>query len=118
MDLGYGTAAGATDIRDKEPFSRHCGIQKRTGDCPWAGRRHWVTGVSGSDAPVLDGLYQFYLLSKADKSKSTVRTSARLGSSFLDHLGWDSRWFHRPQTARPGFSLAELGRGRTSGGYR
>ena len=33
------TAAGATDISGKEPFSRRDGVN-RTGDCPWAGRRN------------------------------------------------------------------------------
>jgi hypothetical protein len=56
MSLGCGTAAGATDIRSKEPFYRRRGIQKERVIVPWAGRRHWVMGVSGSDAPVLDGL--------------------------------------------------------------
>jgi hypothetical protein len=28
MELGIGTAAGATDILDKEPFYRHGEIQK------------------------------------------------------------------------------------------
>ena len=43
-------------LRDKEPFYRHGGIQKERVIVPWAGRRRWVMGVSGSDAPVLDGL--------------------------------------------------------------
>jgi hypothetical protein len=35
MSLGFGTAAGVLQtLRDKEPFSRHGGIQKRMGDCP------------------------------------------------------------------------------------
>ena len=51
-------------LRDKEPFSRHGGIQKERVIVPWAGRRHWVMGVSGSDAPVLDGLPS-YLISKS-----------------------------------------------------
>jgi hypothetical protein len=31
-------------LRDKEPFSRHGGIQKERVIVPWAGRRHWVMG--------------------------------------------------------------------------
>ena len=51
-------------LRDKEPFSRHGGIQKERVIVPWAGRRHWVMGVSGSDAPVLDGLTSFIFFPK------------------------------------------------------
>jgi len=49
---GFGTAAGAKDIRDKEPFSRPGGIQKERVIVPWAGASalgDW--GFSGSDAP-------------------------------------------------------------------
>ena len=45
---------------------RHCGAKSRSTGwrdfqkerviVPWAGRRHWVMGVSGSDAPVLVSL--------------------------------------------------------------
>jgi hypothetical protein len=37
MELGIGTAAGATDILDKEPFYRRSGIQKERVIVPWAG---------------------------------------------------------------------------------
>jgi hypothetical protein len=55
MELGIGTAAGATDIRTK---SRSTGWRdsERTGDCSWAGRQRWVMKVSGSDASVLPAL--------------------------------------------------------------
>jgi hypothetical protein len=49
---GFGTAAGAKDIRTKSRSPGVAGFRKRTGDCPWAGRREWVIEVSGSDAPV------------------------------------------------------------------
>jgi hypothetical protein len=51
MELGLWTAAGATDISGKEPFSRRGGLPKGTGDCPWAGRRNWLIKFSGFDAP-------------------------------------------------------------------
>src|SRR5215470_5216178 len=53
--LGFGTAAGAKDIRTK---SRSPGTadSERTGDCPWAGRRRLGDRVAGFDAPALDGL--------------------------------------------------------------
>jgi hypothetical protein len=35
------------------------GIQKERVIVPWTGRRCWVTGVSSSDAPVLDDLTTF-----------------------------------------------------------
>jgi hypothetical protein len=38
-------------LRDKEPFSRHGGLQKERVIVPRAGRRHRVIEVSGSDAP-------------------------------------------------------------------
>jgi hypothetical protein len=95
MELRLGPLPVLKTLRDKEPFSPAWRDSERTGDCPLAGRRHWVIRFrfrrSGSWWP-----YQFYLLSKADKSKSTFRTSARLGSSFLDNPGLNSRWFHHP----------------------
>src|SRR4030095_4376558 len=75
-------------------------------------------GVSGSDTPCLM-TYQFYLFSKADKkSESTVRTSPRLGSSFLDNPGWNSRWFHRPGAGLLGSSSLALDPGQTFGDYQ
>jgi hypothetical protein len=51
-----GTAAGAKDILDKEPFSRHSGIQKERVIVPWGRASGLGDGVAGSDAPALDGL--------------------------------------------------------------
>jgi hypothetical protein len=34
---GFGTAAGAKDIRTKSRSPGVAGFRKRTGDCPWAG---------------------------------------------------------------------------------
>ena len=56
FELALWTAAGATDILDKEPFSRRGGIQKERVIVPWAGRRRLGDRVSGFDAPALDGL--------------------------------------------------------------
>ena len=103
MEPGIGTAAGATDIAGQRAVLRRGGIQKERVIVPWAGRRHWVMGFPVPTLRYLMAL-PVYLLSKANKSKSTVRTSPRLGSSFLDNPGWDSRWFHRPEAAHPGFS--------------
>jgi hypothetical protein len=59
MSLGCGTAAGAKDIAGQRAVLPADGIQKERVIVPWAGRRHWMMGVSGSDAPVLDGLITF-----------------------------------------------------------
>ena len=54
-----------TGVWDRCRCYRHCGAKSRSTGwrdseerviVPWAGRRYWVIGVSGSDAPVLDGL--------------------------------------------------------------
>ena len=54
MGLGLWTAAGLQIFRGKEPFSRRGGLQKRTGDCLWAGRRNCLIKLSGFDAPASD----------------------------------------------------------------
>ena len=63
MELRLGRCRWLKTLRDKEPFSRHGGIQKERVIVPWAGRRHWVIGFSGSDAPV-DGLPRFIFFPK------------------------------------------------------
>ena len=59
MSLGLGPLPVLQTLRGKEPFYRRGGIQKERVIVPWAGRRNWVMGVSGSDAPVLVGLTTF-----------------------------------------------------------
>jgi hypothetical protein len=81
MDLGYGTAAGATDIAGQRAVLPASRIQKERVIVPWAGRRHSVMGVSGSDAPVLDGLTTFIFSIIAEH----IQASPRLGSSFLSN---------------------------------
>ena len=78
MELRLGRCRWLKTLRDKEPFSRHGGIQKERVIVPWAGRRHWVIGFSGSDAPVLDGLPRFIFFPKP--------ISRRAQSGLL--LGW------------------------------
>jgi hypothetical protein len=56
MGLRLGPLPVLKTLRDKEPFSRHGGIQKERVIVPGPERRSWVMGVSCSDAPVLDGL--------------------------------------------------------------
>jgi hypothetical protein len=76
-------------FRGKEPFSRKAGYEKERVDCPWAGRRHWVMGLASPDGPALDERTSFIFvpkpIPKPIKSKSTVRPSPRLDSSFLDN---------------------------------
>jgi hypothetical protein len=107
MSLGCGAAAGATDILGTKSRSPGMADSKGTGDCPLG--RGSVLGdkVSSSDVPASRS-------TRVLQSKSIVRPSPQFGSSFLNNPGWNSRWFHRPEAARPGFSLGELGPGRTS----
>ena len=56
MGLGLGPLPVLQTLRDKEPFYWLAGFGKERVIVPWAGRRHWVIEVSGSDAPVLGGL--------------------------------------------------------------
>src|SRR5215470_356275 len=101
--LGFGTAAGATDILDKEPFSRRGGIQKERVIVPWAGRRRLGDKVSGFDAPALDGLASLIFFPPIHR-RAQSRTSARLGSSFLDNPGLNSRCFYHFETLKEVFS--------------
>jgi len=48
---GFGTAAGAKDIRTKSRSPGMAGFKKERVIVPSTGRRHWVIEVSGSDAP-------------------------------------------------------------------
>ena len=43
MGLGLGPLPVLKTLRDKEPFSPAWRDLEGTGDCPWAGRRHWVS---------------------------------------------------------------------------
>ena len=104
---GLGPLPVLQTLRGKEPFYRRRGF-RRTGDCPLD--RASVLGDRGlrlrSGLPVING---------GQSSKSTVRTSPQLGSSFLDNREWDSRWFHRPGAALPEFPPWVLGPDRTFG---
>jgi hypothetical protein len=62
------------DCWDRCRCYRHCGTKSRStgwrdsegmGDCPLGRRRHWVMGVTGSDAPVLVGLIAFIFFQRA-----------------------------------------------------
>ena len=52
MELGVGTAAGATDIAGQRAVLAAWRDSERTGDCPVGRASGPGDGVSGSDAPV------------------------------------------------------------------
>ena len=118
MELGIGAAAGATDIAGQRAVLPAWRVQKERVIVPWAGRRHWAMGFSGSDAPVLVGHAVLIFFPKPIKSKSALRTSVRFGSSFLDNPGWYFRWFHRPGAGPRGFSPEESYPAQTSASCR
>ena len=109
MDAEFGAAAGATDIAGQRAVLPAWRGSEGTGDCP------------GQASALGDGI-SVPTLRLSDRgslqSKSTVRTSARLGSSFLGNPGWDSRRFHLPEADPPGFSHVELCPIQISGGCR
>src|SRR5262245_33256570 len=84
MRLGVGPLPVLQTLRAKEPFSRHGGIQKERVIVPWTGRRCWVTGVSSSDAAVLDGLtslifFGFQIVWNKSTRRAAERGGARVG---------------------------------------
>jgi hypothetical protein len=90
MSLGCGTADGATDIAGQRAVLAAWRDSERTGDCPLRRRRNWVMGVSGSDAPVLDGLITL-IFSTSHRAEG--------------HQGFTSTWFIVSGLSCMGFSL-------------
>src|SRR5262245_62609776 len=105
-ELRLGPLPVLQTFRDKEPFYRHSRIQKK--------ERVIVlgpgVGTGCSDAPAFR--------SWKPTIEEHIQDFCSAGSSFLDNLGWDSRWFHRPEAARLGFSPWVLDPGRTFGDFR
>ena len=107
MCLGLGPLPVLKTLRDKEPFYRRRGIQKERVIVPLGGRWHRAIRVSGADAPAFNH--------GSLESNSTVRTSTRSGSWFLNNPGWDYRWFHHPGAPLRGFRSWAPGPDRTFG---
>ena len=89
---------------------------ERTGDCPLGRASALGDGVP---VPTLRYLLALPLSSFSGPIiEEHIRTSPRLGSSFLDNPGLNSRWFHRPQTALLGFGPVGLCPDQTFGDCR
>jgi hypothetical protein len=96
-------------LQDKEPFYWLAGFWKKRVIVSWAGRRHWVMVF-----PVPTLRYRWsYRIHPFNEPIVEEHSQDFFGSSFLSNPGWDSRWFHRPEAARPGFSPRTPGLGRT-----
>ena len=87
---GFGTAAGAKDIRTKSHSTGVVEFEKEWVIVPWTGRRHWVIRGSLVDAPASQHGNPLI-------EDHRLRISPRLGSSFLNNPVLYSRWFHRPR---------------------